>query len=91
MHLDSIFSELFKSVSSSALTVFKEGLLSENSTRGCDVKVKKINELLLSLKETQPVMFLQWLQLLFTLGFDDDQWWTSLLGLLRLFLEAYLC
>lgn len=76
----SVFSGLFKVVSCAALTVIKDGLINEDSRRSSDVKVNKINELFVSLKDTRPVLFLQWLQLLFTLGFDDEKWWTNLLG-----------
>ena len=43
-------------------------------------KIKAIHELFISLKETQPVLCLQWIQLVFLFGFHDENWWTTLQG-----------
>lgn len=47
--------------------------------------MKKIHEMFMSLKETQPVLTLQWTQLVFLFGFDDEEWWTTLQGCYTMF------
>ena len=70
---------LFKNISGAASTVLKENLLSCEESPQVE-KTKKIHQMVTSLKETRPVLSLQWIQLVFLLGFDNEAWWTTLQG-----------
>ena len=59
----------------------KEHLVSsEEPPEVTNTKLKKIHEMFMSLKETQPVLYLQWIQLVFLFGFHDEDWWIKLQG-----------
>lgn len=73
---------LFRNISSAGSSIVKENLLkSEKLQQVKDTRIKKTHEMFMSLKETCPVLCVQWIQLVFLFGFDDEDWWTSLQGL----------
>ncbi|XP_028391517.1 LOW QUALITY PROTEIN: huntingtin-like [Dendronephthya gigantea] len=74
-------SGLFKNLSRACSDILKEHLVSgDKPSQAMETIIKRIHEICVSIKETQPVLCLQWIQLVFLFEFDNDAWWRSLQG-----------
>lgn len=75
------YSGLFKNLCSACSDILKENLVSgEKPPQAMETTVKRIHEMCVSMRETQPVLCLQWIQLVFLFEFDDECWWRTLQG-----------
>lgn len=72
---DLVLLGLFKNIHCAGSNIIKEDMLNAEST-----KIKKVHEMFMSLKESRPLLCLEWIQLVFLFGFDDEDWWATLQG-----------